>query len=320
MTDSTTTNLCLGSRSGAVLLFDGGCAYLFACFAVLALVGTTAQATAQQRALIALDGVKVFSLPMVDDSPLTVLVKGDTVRVIGQRSKWVKIEFAPGKKGWMQVQLPDRERQRARSQKRRTASQGRAGQMSRQPELHAATNGHRGAAAAKGTSRRGVPASGGRAPDEIRPATSYQSEGSTYRRFGYAFGMGVLETDFTYNWKFVFHQTPRLALEGSFKHALGQAADSYLIMANFLYLLQQRKSWLPYLTGGMGVINTVPERSIDTGSVSHMAVNYGVGARKFVRQNLSLLVNASVYTVFVGKGVRHFKEVTIGLLVGKFWD
>ena len=64
----------------------------------------------------------------------------------------------------------------------------------------------------------------------------------------------------------------------------------------------------------------VPERSVDSRGVSHMALNYGVGVRKHLKRHMSLLVNLSQYTVFVGKGMSNFREFTIGFLVGKFWE
>ncbi len=279
--------------------------------AAIILLGVNQTAAAQNRALITLDGVRLYSLPMVDETPVAVLMKGDTVRVIGQRGDWVKVEFAQEKQGWMRVQVRKGKGDHAGTR----ASRARNRQSHFSGAELTKTHGEAG----NGT--RNLPATGrdiSGADDIRRPTQGLHS--NTYRRFGYAFGMGLLETDFTYNWKFVFHQTERLALEGSFKHALGQAADSYLIMANFSYLLKQNDKFLPFLTAGMGVINTAPERSVDTGSVSNMAINYGVGARKYFRQNLTLLLNATMYTVFLGKGVSHFKELTIGLMVGRFWD
>ena len=57
-----------------------------------------------QRAIIAIDGAEIYSLPWADGSPITVLSKGDTVNIIGKRGEWVKIRFANGKKGWMPIQ------------------------------------------------------------------------------------------------------------------------------------------------------------------------------------------------------------------------
>jgi hypothetical protein len=51
-----------------------------------------------------------------------------------------------------------------------------------------------------------------------------------------------------------------------------------------------------------------------------MAINVGLGARKFLKEKLAVTFNANQYAAFVGKGIRHYREVTIGMLVGKFWD
>ncbi|MFQ5637935.1 MAG: outer membrane beta-barrel protein, partial [bacterium] len=52
-----------------------------------------------------LDGVRIYSLPITDHSPVTVLAKGDTVDVLGMRGGWIKVGFAGGVKGWMQGQV-----------------------------------------------------------------------------------------------------------------------------------------------------------------------------------------------------------------------
>ncbi|NIR51627.1 SH3 domain-containing protein [candidate division KSB1 bacterium] len=243
-----------------------------------------------QRAVIALNGVKIYSLPMVEDPPIATLTKDDTVRVIGQRGGWVKIGFANDKKGWMQLQV--------------NRNRGHGGEVDGLPN-QAGENG--------GTN--------GKNPDRFdKPSrTGKRFNDTLYRRFGYSFGMGLVELDYTYTWKFMFHSKPRLALEGSFKHVLGKAADSYFIMANLSYLLKERERLLPYITGGLGVINTVPDRSISSNTVSHMAINYGVGARKLINERLSVVFTATQYTAF-GKGISQFHEITVGLLVGNFWD
>jgi len=257
---------------------------------MLVILGTASDGAAQ-HAVIALDEVKLYSLPLVDDSPVAVLSKGDTVRIIGQRGEWVKVEYAKERKGWMRVAVQRNEPAQEVVDTEITAAES---------STNGHTNGH------------------SQAPDIDRRRPSAPTD--EYRRFGYSFGLGLLQSDFIYNWKFVFHKTRRLALEGSFKHALGKAADSYFLMANLSYLLKENDDLLPYLTGGMGVVNTVPDRSIDSDGVSHMAVNYGVGARKLFKNKMAVMVSATMYTVFVGKGMSHFREITVGFLVGKFWE
>ncbi len=231
-----------------------------------------------QRAVIAVDGAEIYSLPWADGSPITVLSKGDTVNIIGKRGEWVKILFANGKKGWMQIQ---------------------------RRKQHPPTN--------------GTHKTNGKAPDLVKKKRPIPGD-EVYRRFGYSFGMGFIATDYTYSWKFVFHSTPKLALEGSFKHVLGKAADSYFIMSNLSYMLKETGKTRPYVTAGMGVINTVPDRSIGSDTVSNMAINYGVGARKYLTEKLSLIFTASQFSIFVGKNISNFREYTLGILVGKFWD
>jgi len=264
--------------------------------------------TLAQRAVIKLDGVNIYSLPMVQRTPLATLSKGDIVRVIGQRGTWVKIEFNDRQKGWMLLQVrknKDTPNGKARKTKKRNREQKR-------------TNTHDSNGVGLGKNN----ISKTRDPYKItkqRKESPVNAE-QLYRRFGYSFGMGILESDFTYNWKFVFHSTPRLALVGSFKHALGSTADSYFIIANLSYLLKENAKMLPFITGGLGVINTVPARGIGIDSVSNMAINYGFGFRKYLRRNMALIFSLTQYTVFVGKGYQHSQDFTIGLLVGNFWN
>ncbi len=149
---------------------------------------------------------------------------------------------------------------------------------------------------------------------------SVDDENQEYGRFGYSFGMGIMESNFTYNWRFIFHTSKKMAFEGSFKHVLGDAADSYFITANWSYLLKTDTKLIPYLTGGVGVINTVPQRSVGIDEVSHMTINYGIGARYFFQKNISFIISAYQYSAFVKDGFMHFKEISIGLLAGNLWD
>ncbi len=260
-----------------------------------------------QRAVIAVDDAEIYSLPWVDGAPITMLSRGDTVHVIGKRGEWVKIHFADGRKGWMQIQV----RKQHPPINDRAKTNGQAIPGNRRSGINST--------AKNGTYTNGTRKTNGKAPDLVKKKRPVPGD-EIYRRFGYSFGMGFIATDYTYSWKFVFHSTPKLALEGSFKHVLGKAADSYFIMSNLSYMLKETGKTRPYVTAGMGVINTVPDRSIGSDTVSNMAINYGVGARKYLTEKLSLIFTASQFSIFVGKNISNFREYTLGILVGKFWD
>ncbi|MCH7754569.1 SH3 domain-containing protein [candidate division KSB1 bacterium] len=260
-----------------------------------------------QRAVIAVDDAEIYSLPWVDGAPITMLSKGDTVNIIGKRGEWVKIHFADGRKGWMQIQV----RKQHPPINDRAKTNGQAIPGNRRSGINST--------AKNGTYTNGTRKTNGKAPDLVKKKRPVPGD-EIYRRFGYSFGMGFIATDYTYSWKFVFHSTPKLALEGSFKHVLGKAADSYFIMSNLSYMLKETGKTRPYVTAGMGVINTVPDRSIGSDTVSNMAINYGVGARKYLTEKLSLIFTASQFSIFVGKNISNFREYTLGILVGKFWD
>jgi len=158
---------------------------------LIGLMGNVEQGLAQ-RAVIAVDGAEIYSLPWADGSPLTMLSKGDTVNVIGKRGEWVKILFADGRKGWMQIQI--------RKQQRRTYGKAKTNGQAIPASKRLGKN---------GSAKNGTHKTNGKVPDLVRKKLSVPGD-EVYRRFGYAFGMGFIATDYTYSWKFVFHSTPRL--------------------------------------------------------------------------------------------------------------
>lgn len=258
-----------------------------------------------QKAVIAMNEVQIYALPLEDSESVARLAKGHIVTIVGKRGDWVKVAFNDGQKGWMKLLAP----QKLSKQNQKSTND------SHQNGVHKIT-------AKNGQLREHGEINSKEFVDKLReqPQSPGDSDDHVYRRFGYAFGMGLIQSDYTYSWKFVFHSQPRLALEGSFKHVLGGAADSYFILANLSYLFRERKKFVPFATAGLGVINTAPVRSIDSQTVSNMAVNFGVGARKYMRKNLSLVLNTSLFTAFVGKGIRIYPEITVSLLIGKFWQ
>jgi hypothetical protein len=260
-----------------------------------------------QQAVISLPSVDIYALPNADEAPVAILSRGDKIRVIGQRGNWVKIAYGQTDRGWMLISID----------KPAGIKAGIPRQEEDVPEMtgHPTSESSPRYASTKNPDRlvNDVP------PEEaVVPQPTPKFGQATAGRFGYSFGTGLAESDFAYNWKFIFHTTPRLAMEGSVKHILGEAADSYLIMTNFSYLILARGHTLPYLTAGVGVINTVPERSVAYDGVSHMHLNYGAGVRKSIRESLSLTFSIAQFSVFVEDGVQHFREFTVGLLVGRF--
>ena len=264
-----------------------------------------------QQAVISQDTVEIYDLPMFDQNPAAVLSKGDTVRVIGQRGSWVKIAFHENTRGWMPINI--RKPAVTETALPNTPSGDSASDITeRKPD-----KGIQLASAASPDRLEFEPEPDSMSAEVLPPTPEFgQTEPG---RFGYSFGVGLLESDFAYQWRFVYHTTPKFTMEGSFKHVLGEAADSYLLATNFSYYFGRQAKTLPYLTAGMGVITTVPERSIDLDSVSHMMLNYGLGIRQYMHKSISLTLGFSQNTVFVETQTRHFREVSFGFLVGRFW-
>ena len=283
--------------------------------AVLGLIALTAgTAHAKKRAVISFDGVEIYSSPSVDDSPLTVLFKGDSVDVLNQRGDWVKVEFAKDRQGWMQLQLkgPDRGPENGVQS---PAHAGLTDVMPRPKSISARLD------LQKADFRRPEPEAVAVSDIDVAPVPEPEPPQSTiYGRFGYAFSMGIVQADYTYNWRFLYHSTPGFALGGSFKHILGNTSDSYLMMASAVYVIDQGPWISPYLNFSVGVITTDPKRDITLGTVSHMAGGYGFGIRKRFRRNISFTFDFQQFTALVSPGTYTFRELTFGLLVGRFWD
>jgi len=257
-----------------------------------------------REVVIKIPRVEVYSLPTAGGSPVAQLKRGDKVRLIGRRGDWVKVEFNSGKKGWVQVKSGQKKASPARVEKKNM--QTGAGKKS----------------LASGTLKNSV-LSAEQSPENALAGGGEASFGygalPKLGDLGYSFGMGFVGSGFVYDLRFIHQTTRRLAMVGSFRHALGEAADSYFITVNWDYLLKTKGEWLPFLTTGFGVVNTTTANDIVQGNLSNMVVNSGIGVRKKLGRRTSLIINASFSSVFVGKGVRHWKGVTAGFMVGDFW-
>lgn len=271
-----------------------------------------------QRAIIRLDNVPIYASHEQEDPPIALLSKGEVIQVIGQRGDWIKIEFAKGRRGWMLVQA-------------RQGKEGLESPISVNPRRSVRDKGP--IAATDGPAKTVYRAEGGDIsyepdwgpylhPDpeaDVLPAYGELQEGQK-STFAYSFGAGLIEAGFAYEWRFLHHTTDRLALVGSIKHALGEAADSYLLASNWEYLLKKNASVMPYVTVGAGVIVTSIPRDTEIGSISNMMLNYGLGLRKKFMANTTLVLAGSMYSIFAGSKVTLWKSMTVGLMVGKFWD
>jgi hypothetical protein len=284
---------------------------------VMLFTGFVLQATSlcwSQHAVISRDTVEIYDLPGIAANPVAVLSKGDTVRVIGQRGNWIKIVYQNQSRAWMPIDI---EKPEYRGET--TGDELEPGKDITSDANQGIVHGQQVFAAAP------VPDRIIADPEPEQPVTEPTPRAPDFGprspgRFGYSFSAGLMESDFAYSWRFVFHTTPKLTMNGMFKHVLGEAADSYIMLTSFNWFFSRQAKTLPYFTAGMGVITTVPERSIDLDSVSHMMLNYGIGIRQYVHKSISLTFGVSQNTVFVESQTNHFREFSFGFLVGRFWN
>lgn len=136
------------------------------------------------------------------------------------------------------------------------------------------------------------------------------------KRGGISLHVGSFSKDFSYVGRFHYKSTPSIHMEGTFQYAAGKLASLYLMHLNFrrLYPLGGRvDGWVSI---GAGVVTSVPIRSAGSKSVSNMAFNYGLGARRHMKNSNWFRVDVQRFSIFVDSGLQHFLSWTIGIEIG----
>jgi hypothetical protein len=70
----------------------------------------------------------------------------------------------------------------------------------------------------------------------------------------------------------------------------------------------------------VGVINTVPIQSAGGKSVSNMAVNYGLGVARHLKNSNWLRADVRQFSALRKQGTVNFIEFTVGLDIGIRWS
>jgi hypothetical protein len=226
----------------------------------------------------------LYEKPSTNSRLLAVLAAGDTVRILKTSGPWVHVLFHRKRTGWLNISGKS-----ASASKAESDASGEESRWRNQPQA--------------------APALGG-VGNGVRAATDG----------GISFHLGTFSGDFTYVGKFYYRSLPSIYLEGTFQYVAGQIASLYLLYGNAKYIRRLGQRIDGSLTAGAGVINTVPIRSAGGKSVSNMAVNFGLGIQRHLKNYNWLRLDLRQYSAVQKRGLANFIEFTVGISIGVRWS
>lgn len=265
-----------------------------------------------QTAVIRSGSIKVFDTPQANAKIVTTLSAGDTVKVVEQRGTWAKLQLPGRRAGWMQL---SESTSAALFKKNRTSQSLNAMQPTPRPEEQtpapAAAAGEPPVEDSSALSLRNMPA------NEAESRTDLGVSGiNEDLNLGISFTLGALGENFAYSGRFLYRTLPKVYIEGAFQHVPGDVAASMLLHSNLLYNFSLAPRWDGWITGGVGVISTSPTKTVGAKSVSNMEVNYGIGARRYLKQRTYLRADLRQFSVLVDSGTKNYVEFALGLIIG----
>jgi len=246
-----------------------------------------------QRIVLKDSSTPIAEQPSPKSRVIAVLARGDTVRVLKLNGAWAQVAFRGKKKGWMFIG-------------RGPASTNANAPAALTPSASAKPNN-----AAPVEEIKPVEQTAGDAPVATTPPVA---DG------GVSFHLGAFGGQFTYAGKFYYRTLPAIYIEGTFQYVAGNLASFYLMHGNAKYVRPLGRDLDGTLTGGVGVINTVPVRAAGGKSVSNMAFNYGVGAQRYLKNSNWLRADLRQYIAIRKQGLAHFFEFTVGIAIGIRWS
>ena len=253
---------------------------------IAACFGMSLPSASAQTAILKDAATPVKEKPSQASPLIATLASGDTVRFLMMSGPWVKIAFHGKREGWMFIgarPAPDEAPQASVSNGGATTS---------------ATPPH-------------PPPARGPAPVPGIPSTDG----------GLSFHLGSFSGDFTYVGKFYYRSMPALYLEGTFQYVAGDIASLYLMYGNLKYVRPIGQRFDGTLTAGVGVINTIPIQSAGSKSASNMAINYGAGLQRHLKNNNWLRIDLRQYLALLKRnGTATFLEFTVGIAIGIQWS
>jgi len=270
-----------------------------------------------QTAVIRSGALKAYEAPDESAREVMTLTVGDTVKVAERQGAWVKLRL-PGKRfGWMRL---TESASQTLFKKSRPAQNGNGLRPPQNQSPDAPTSlatavapGVAGEGLAPEQSLREMPASETQmqtAPTFVRPANDLT--------LGISFTLGAIGENFAYSGRFLYRSLPSLYLEGSFQHVPGDVAASLLLHSNALYTfsLSREAGWEGWITGGLGVISTSPTKTVGAKSVSNMEINYGIGARRYLKHRTYLRADLRQFSVLLDNATKNYVEFAVGIIIG----
>jgi len=266
-----------------------------------------------QTAVIRSGSLKVYDAPQASARVLMTLSDGDTVKVIEQRGAWAKLQLSGKRIGWMQLS---------------ESTSAALFKKNRKPPMPTVTPPPKHLEAPgtdPGAMMDAQPPEAGTSMASLRNAPAREPEiqnefgrveSSTDLNLGISFSLGAMGESFAYSGRFMYRTLPKVLIEGSFQHVPGDVAASMLLHSNLLYDFALASKWDGWITGGVGVISTSPTKTVGAKSVSNMEVNYGIGARRYLKHRTYLRGDLRQFSVFTDKGAKNYVEIAFGIVIG----
>jgi hypothetical protein len=234
-----------------------------------------------QTAILKDAATPIAEQPSPKSRVIAVLAAGDSVRILKTEGAWMQVAFRGKKKGWMFVGVNNTLAPKSKNETRVEEKKVEAQN----------------------------PAAGA-LPADVRPATDG----------GVSFHLGTFSGQFTYVGKFYYRSIPSIYVEGTFQYVAGEIASFYLMHGNAKYIRPLSRRLDGTVTAGLGVINTVPIRSAGGKSISNMALNYGVGVQRHLKNNNWLRADLRQYAALRKQGTVTFLEFIVGVAIGIRWS
>jgi hypothetical protein len=279
-------------------------------FVAAAMLVLLSPAAWSQTAVIRSGSLKVYDAPQAGARVITTLSDGDTVKVIEQRGTWAKLQLAGKRAGWMQLSESTSAALFKKSRKAPVAAPEPSAPKQDEQPLAVPPADLLQEATSSASSMRNPPAG------EPLEQTAGLSDANADLNLGISFSLGALGENFAYSGRFMYRTLPRMFIEGAFQHVPGDVAASMLLHSNLLYDFSIARRWDGWITGGVGVISTSPAKTVGAKSVSNMEVNYGIGARRYLKHRTYLRGDLRQFSVMTDDGTKNYIEFAFGIVIG----
>ncbi len=137
---------------------------------------------------------------------------------------------------------------------------------------------------------------------------------SRVMRTGTLFGMGVMNFDFSYVFRFFHGNWPRTWMEGSFQFVADKVVSVYIMDMSFRRMWVRTRLFDTWYSAGVGVMTSVPVKAADKRSISNLAFNIGIGGQKALDRKRAVRVDFKNFYALGNGGISSFWDVSVGLV------